>query len=226
MGSRGARREFIGDVRSGRHRPPRVHRAARAGHGPRPHSPTPGRRPVRRSRGHRDFLARAAAGRATTVGAALLANVAPVAGSAMNDRMWAHPQTASNARQPPHARLPRARSADGPGGGGGERPGRCPSARDRGERGRFCSRRPSAGCGCWSRRAHQEAVDPCGICRTTARGRWACDRGRGLGARRRRHPSSTGDDGPGAGGVRAVPVTPTARCATRCRPRLGPRKSW
>ena len=47
-----------------------------------------------------DFLARAAAGRADDLlAAALLANVAPVlVVPAMNDRMWAHPQTASNAR--------------------------------------------------------------------------------------------------------------------------------
>ena len=76
-----------------------------------------------------DFLARAAQGRADDLlAAALLANVAPVLlVPAMNDRMWAHPQTGHNARHLRSLGYHVLDPADGPlAVGEGSGPGRMP----------------------------------------------------------------------------------------------------
>ena len=76
-----------------------------------------------------DFLARAAVGRADDLlTASLLANVAPVLlVPAMNDRMWAHPQTANNVRHLATLGYHVLEPADGPlAVGEGSGPGRMP----------------------------------------------------------------------------------------------------
>ena len=76
-----------------------------------------------------DFLARAAQGRADDLlAAALLANVAPVLlVPAMNDRMWAHPQTGNNVRHLRALGYAVLDPADGPlAVGEGSGPGRMP----------------------------------------------------------------------------------------------------